>query len=273
MNQMKIIENGVLNLQTNKRPVQNNPVVYEVLRIVSGIPLFFTEHYARMNKSCQTMGSSIPLTEEELLVQIVRLSKVNQTETGNIKIEIAAGKPASGWMLCFIPHSYPTLQMYQAGIDVGFLHAERMNPSLKIEQPAIRERANQLIIDTGVYEVLLINHQNEITEGSRSNVFIIANGKLVTPPLKQVLRGITLGKVLEIAQTEKIEVEFRNVATHELNAINSMFITGTSPKILPVVKAGDMHFDIKHPILQTISVRYNEMIQYDLEKSKRLIQK
>lgn len=271
MSPMQIIENGILKIQTDKRPAQNSLVVYEVLRIVSGIPLFFSEHFARMNQSCQALGFDTPIRKEELLTQIVRLSKANQTVTGNIKIEVTPTEKAGGWMLYFIAHSYPTLQMYQTGVEVGFLHAERMNPALKIEQPAVRERANQLISEKGFYEVLLINNQKEITEGSRSNIFFIAHEKLITPPLKQVLKGITLGKVLEIARAENIEVEFRNVAESELKAIGSMFLTGTSPKILPVAKAGDMHFDIKHPMLQTITVRYNEMIQHDLEKSKKLI--
>lgn len=267
------IENGESKPLNEKHRIASKTVIYEVIRIISGIPLFISEHYSRMADSCKSMACQPPISEKELLIQIINLCKINSTQIGNVKIEIGISKHDSQYLMYLIPHTYPTAQMYSNGIEVGFLYAEREQPNIKIEQPAVRERANQLIRESGFYEVLLINSENRITEGSRSNIFFILDEQLETPPLSKVLKGITLCKILDIAKEKNIKVSYRNIAVDELPNAHSAFLTGTSPKILPIAKIGNKHLDVKHPILQLLLTEYDEIIKRDIEKTKRLIKK
>ncbi|MDA3880451.1 MAG: aminotransferase class IV [Prolixibacteraceae bacterium] len=273
MNSNYFIENGLIKTIAGKKPITGEIIVYEVIRIISGIPLFISEHYSRMADSCKSLGCQPPVTKQELLMQIVCLCKTNSTQNGNIKVEIGISKENSQLLLYFIPHAYPTPQMYNDGVEVGFLFAERKLPNIKTVQPAVRERANRLISESGFYEVLLVNHENKITEGSRSNIFFILDEQLLTPPLKQVLKGITLCKVLGIAKEKNISINYSNLAADELANACSMFLTGTSPKILPIAKAGENRFAVKHPMLQMLSAEYDVLIKQDIEKTKRLILK
>ena len=170
----------------------------------------------------------------------------------------------------YIAHSYPTDDDYSNGVKVGFINAERVNPEAKVEQNSIRQRANNLIATEGYYEVLFINSKNQITEGSRSNLFLIVNNKLITAPLNNVLKGITLCKVLDIAKQLKIEVEFKCIDKNDLNTVDAMFITGTSPKILSIKNAGNFEFNEKHPIILQISQEYNRLIKSYIRQKKGL---
>lgn len=238
--------------------------IYEVLRIIEGKPLFFDEHFERLKNSCIKMSQTCPVEHSKLRQILVELSKINKQQTGNIKIEIGFENDNHNILIHFIPHAYPTPEMYSSGVKVGFLHAERHQPEIKTDQPEVRNKANQIIKENNLYEVLLVNHEDEITEGSRSNIFFITGNKLITPPLNQVLKGITLCKVLEIASDKNIQVEYKNLKKEELQYVESMFLTGTSPKILPISQAGDIKFDVTHPLLQKIANEYDKRIEENL---------
>jgi branched-chain amino acid aminotransferase len=242
--------------------------IYEVLRIIDGKPLFFDEHFERLKNSCNKISRTCPIGYTGLYQILLELSKKNNRQTGNIKIEVRFEKNNHNLIIHFIPHAYPTPGMYKNGVKVGFLNAERHQPEIKTDQPEVRDKANQIIQNNNLYEVLLVNHENEITEGSRSNIFFISGNKLVTPPLNQVLKGITLCKVIEIAREKNIPLEFKNLKLNELQQVESMFLTGTSPKILPITQAGDYKFNVNHPLLKEISNEYEKVIIGDLKKGK-----
>ena len=240
--------------------------IYEVLRIIEGKPLFFAEHFERLKNSCVKTSHTCPVEHDELYEILIKLSTKNKQQTGNIKIEVRLDKESHSILIRFIPHAYPTPYMYKNGVKVGFLHAERHQPEIKTDQPEVRNKANQIINDNNFYEVLLVNHENEITEGSRSNIFFIVGNTLVTPPLNQVLKGITLCKVLDIAHEKNIQIEYKNLTLSELQHVDSMFLTGTSPKILPISQIGDYKFNVKHKLLKKISNAYEKAIIGDLKK-------
>jgi len=240
-------------------------VVYEVIRIVKGVPLFFTDHYHRLLHSCSLIGY-VPSVDPLVLLREFRdLTEKNRIREGNILMKIAFTGADEKQVIAFIPHHYPTDDEYRKGVRVDFLPAQRNNPEAKVEQN-VRERANQMLQSTDGYEVLLVDPDGGITEGSRSNVFFLRNNRLVTAPLNRVLKGITMAKVLEIAETEHIPVVFSAVKIDDLGRFSSAFLTGTSPRILPIATAGPYSFSVDHPVVETIRKRYDEMMEQDIQR-------
>jgi branched-chain amino acid aminotransferase len=266
MNKQEIIykDGNFLNSSQLDNKQRNGINIYEVLRIIEGKPLFFKEHFERFKNSCNKKSQTCPVEQSELYQILIELSKMNNQQTGNIRIEVRFENDNHSILIHFIPHAYPTPEMYKNGVKVGFLHAERDQPEIKTNQPEIRNKANQLIKEENLFEVLLVNHEDEITEGSRSNIFFIIGNKLVTPPINQVLKGITLCKVLEIAREKNIQVEYKNLKINDLQQVDSMFLTGTSPKILPISQTGMYKFDVAHPLLLKITNEYDKKIEENL---------
>jgi branched-chain amino acid aminotransferase len=242
-------------------------VVYEVLRIMDGVPLFFGDHYQRLENSCRLIEENIDIEVGELFQSLLSLAQKNGITDGNVMLRFIFNNNKHNVLHYFIPHSYPSGKDYENGVMVGFLNAERNNPEAKIEQ-GIKELANGILKDSGLYEVFLVDREGFVTEGSRSNFFLIKENKLYSTPLNRVLRGITLAKVLDLAKHYKNEVVFDLISREEFGDYESAFITGTSPKILPVAQVGDYKFNVDHPILRRIMKHYNEMIVADIALNK-----
>jgi branched-chain amino acid aminotransferase len=132
----------------------------------------------------------------------------------------------------------------------------------------VRHRADQMLEEKKFFEVLLLDHLGKITEGSRSNVFFVAGNKLVTSPSNKVLLGITRQKTIQLAAELNIEVLEREVNFRELKAFEAAFLTGTSPKILPVAKIDAFKFDPKNEIVKQLMDSYQLMIDNYIQENK-----
>ncbi len=85
-------------------------------------------------------------------------------------------------------------------------------------------------------EVLLYNSKKEITEASASNIYIIKNGAVITPPLdNQILAGVTRKLFLDILHKHSnIEVEERVVTLDEAKNADEIWISSSSKEIAPI---------------------------------------
>jgi len=242
-------------------------LVYEVIRIVDGVPLFLEDHYNRLQKSMEIQGIAFGMEYQEFRQKIAKLVQLNQNPDGNIKFvySIAENKPQ--WVFACIPHSYPTADDCLNGVTTDLLFVERENPNAKVIQNTVRESANQLIADQKLYEVLLVDRNGLITEGSRSNVFFVKDEVFYTAPDSKVLVGITRTKVLRCLSELGFKVVEEAVGTNEISRFDAVFLTGTSPKVLPVRSIGNHIFNPQLPSVIKLIDRYNDLIaQYILNE-------
>jgi branched-chain amino acid aminotransferase len=90
-------------------------------------------------------------------------------------------------------------------------------------------------VESGFDEAILMNSQGKVSEASGMNVFIVRNGKLITPGYEQdILEGITRDSILTVARAMGIEVVERPVDKSELMIADEVFLSGTAAKITPV---------------------------------------
>jgi len=242
-------------------------VVYEVLRIADGVPLFFDDHFQRLINSCELINKTIGIDKKMLLEQFVELGKKNSISHGNIMLKFIFNIKGCTQFIFFIPHSYPSEEDYLNGVSVGFLEAERENPEAKVEQ-GVRDIANKVLEVNKIAEVLLVDHDGYITEGSRSNVVFVKGDALYTCNMSRILKGITLDKVLGIASAENIPVVFKPVHQTDISSYDALFITGTSPKILPVAIAGNTHFDTGNHLVRRLMNLYDELMEEEVKRAK-----
>ncbi|WP_319480115.1 aminotransferase class IV [uncultured Draconibacterium sp.] len=242
-------------------PAENEGGIYEVLRVVNGVPLFLDEHLLRMQSSAELAGKEVRYTCAQLEAFLNQLIVRNEVDEGNILISCKTNLKAF-----FIAHNYPSAEQYRFGIRCGLLHAERMNPNAKVFQTEVRKQATRQMETSGFYEVLLVDHEERITEGSRSNVFFIKGNEIITPPGKQVLLGITRQKTIACANRLKLKVVEAEIQLGRLTGFDAAFITGTSPKLLPVNEVDGHCFDVDNKVLRSLMIEYDKIIQEDIKK-------
>lgn len=236
--------------------------VYEVIRVIGNVPVFIEDHYARFENSLKNYGLKNYPPIEELKDIITKICDKNSIHTGNIRFEMYFDEKSSVFALYQIPHFYPSEEMYLNGVRLVSYKIERPSPNIKqsVVNSEVRSRIATLQDEEKAYEVVLVNHSNEITEGSKSNIFFISGTTLYTAPAKVILEGITRKQLLSLLKITGIKVEEKPISIHTLKDYESCFITGTSPKILPVSSIDSIPFNPMHPLLQNIIVSFNDHI-------------
>ena len=234
----------------------NIPCVYEVIRLMDGKPRFLPEHFARLENSLGSIGMEIPFSEEDLGRSIHALAEEGGIRDHNLKLEV----DISGHGVLYLnPTHYPSAEQYTAGVAAGLFHGERKNPHIKMMDHALRDATDAAIRENRLYEVLLVDRNGQITEGSRSNVFFIKSGEVYTSPLTQVLPGITRGKIIDILRSRNIPIHETPIPASEIGGFDAAFLSGTSPKVLPIASIGDIRYDVNDPVLRDLMRRYDAL--------------
>lgn len=222
--------------------VTKEKVVYEVLRAIEGKPLFFEDHYLRMKKSLDLIGVSLNYTQDELRAEIKRLTDENSQPNCNIKVMVYEVDGIQR-MLTYISKSYyPGRDEMDRGVPVSLLEIERENPNAKVVNHQYKERVGRKIEEEGVFEFILVNQWDYMTEGSRSNLFFIRGSKAYTAPGEHVLKGITRQYVMEACHRAGVELVEELVDIKRLEEMDALFLSGTSIKVLPVSRVDQRMF-------------------------------
>lgn len=248
--------------------IQTNPSAYEVLRIMDGRPLFLEEHYARLCATLDSIGQKVPFDIETLRREIGKVAAENGLKNHNIKIVINDFEKVGGPNVEIFPNptSYPSPEMYRDGVKTDLFSAVRNNPQAKIMDAELREKEDTFIKENGLFEALLVNGENEITEGSRSNIFLIKGGEVFTSPAEGVLLGITRQRVIRLCKAAGIKVYETRIRASEISSYDAAFISGTSPKVLPISQVGETKLDVNNPLLRQIIKLYDqEIVNYNAQ--------
>jgi branched-chain amino acid aminotransferase len=230
--------------------------VYEVIRLVKGSPVFFHDHMERLASSVRNKNKTLLADESFITESIVKLLRSNKIKDTNIKIVFNYNKGSQNCLVYFIESVYPSAAQYKNGVKGILFNAERKDPESKIIDHKLRSEIARRLINEGAYEVALVNADNLITEGSRSNIFFLRENILYTAPDNLILKGITRKYILEICRDNKIKVKFECVNADDLSSYEAAIITGTSPMVMPYYCIGEIKFNVKLPLMEELRRLY-----------------
>ncbi len=258
------------NTESQFEKLNSDQSIYEVIRIIDGVALFLEDHFNRLRQSMKIQGIPFHMDCNEFKHNIQYLAEENKTLNGNIRFVYLKAKNEIKWTFSIIPHSYPAREEYLKGVTIDLFFAERENPNAKVIQATIREGANKMIADQKLYEVLLVNRDNLITEGSRSNVFFVKDNVFYTAPASSVLVGVTRKKVIECLYKLEYMLVEEAVISSEIGNYDAVFLTGTSPGILPVQSIGNQIIDTSHPLVRKLMKQYDDLIALYIQNEKKI---
>ena len=125
---------------------------------------------------------------------------------------------------------------------------QRPNPkSVKVEAKVNGHYINSILAtveakDKGFDEGLLLDMNGNIAEGPGANFFCEKNGKLFTPPLGNILPGITRATVLELCKEIDIPCEVRHIRPEELKEMDNAFFCGTAAEVIGIETIDNVPF-------------------------------
>jgi branched-chain amino acid aminotransferase len=95
-------------------------------------------------------------------------------------------------------------------------------------------------VKAGYEEAILLDDHDHVCEGSGENIFVVWEGRIITPPAAaSILDGITRKSAIQIARDLGIEVIERDIARAELYLADEVFMTGTAAELVPVREIDD----------------------------------
>lgn len=217
--------------------------VFEFFKVKNGTPIFWEDHLDRLEKSAEAIGLSLPIERDALKAVILKLIEENGFDYSSIKIILTGGESSDGFSA-----GKPTLliqnnpfedfgdSLYQEGASLMLHEYQRDFPQVKstyyVQAVGLQKQWQQ----AGHLDVLY-HKDGMVSEVSRSSVFIIINGQLVTNKAN-VLRGVTQKNLIKAVEKE-YDVVVREFSLVELLNADEVFITSTSKKVVPIVKVGD----------------------------------
>jgi branched-chain amino acid aminotransferase len=244
---------------------ENEDLIYEVIRVIDGKPLFLKEHLRRFFATLAHNAWSIRESEKQIRFMLKNLIESNRTDSGNIKLIAYSCNSvnqlkAAAW---FIPVNYPSNQLYKEGVPLISMKMGRKQPNLKIQHSAYKNAIQQKLNDSGAYEVVLAA-DGVVTEGSKSNLFFIRDNRIFTAKDDQVLGGITRDKIVGICSDHRVSLIKDEIKLDQIDGFEASFLTGTSPKVLAINKIDEVRFDVTHPFITLLYEELNRIIKQDI---------
>ena len=222
--------------------------VYEVIPAYGGRLLRQQEHMNRLQTNLDAIRLDNPLSKGEWNEIFERLLTDNPSEDQSIYLQVTRGVAAKR------DHGFPENVTQTVFIMVNKIKAvnkEELRPGISaVTLDDIRWKAcniksisllgnillRQQAHDQNAAEAILIN-DGKAVEVAASNVFIVKDGVIITPPTSScLLPGITQDLILELAEKHQFKYEVRDIAENELFSADEIWLTSSTKEIMPVLK-------------------------------------
>ena len=210
------------------------------------------EHYQRLLDSCEVLKIDLPYTVDDMcalsleLVQrcgfredtYIRPMAYKKTEQVGVRLH----KLEPGFLMFATPFgSYLDIEK---GARCGIASWRRVSSSMI----PIRAKINGIYVNSalakteafekGFDEAIFLTQEGHVCEGSGENIFLVIDGKLVTPPASDdILIGITRDTIMKLAKKELgIDTVERSIDPDELFTADECFMTGTAAHVTPIIE-------------------------------------
>ncbi|MCL4297916.1 MAG: aminotransferase class IV [Anaerolineae bacterium] len=215
--------------------------VYESVKVDQGRPFYLEEHLRRLHKSAAMLELELGVDVPALAGWAALLCQLDPQATWNLRILAlgpveAGGQPIIGMQpepLAAYPAAF-----YESGAGAVLYEGQRALPRCKSLNTLVNTLARRAATQVGALEGLL-HHHGYLTEGSRSNLFVVRQGQLLTPPETDILSGITrdiIGQLM--SDTDHPVVEAR--VPIDLSLYEEAFISSTSMHVMPITRIGSI---------------------------------
>jgi len=220
--------------------------VYETLRTYNGKPFLFSRHFARLEHSAKAIDLRLPWTRSKTLEEIrktlfageCRIRLVFTRGVGDVAADVETCTDPTP-IIIVVPLVVPPERIYKEGVEVVISTVRRSSrfADLKtgslIHQVLARREAKA----RHAYEAILLTAAEKLSDGITSNIYIVRDGKLLTPSREAgIIEGITRGVVLDLAREIGIEVTEGLFDIDEIGRADEMFLTSSTREVVPIAR-------------------------------------
>lgn len=226
--------------------------VFEGIRTYRGKVFKLDLHIERLFDSAKAILLTIPLAPEAMAAEVLRTLKANKLKDGYVRLVVTRGPGDLGlgpqgcgtptWFIIADSIKLYPAEFYVKGLSLVTVptrrnQADALSPKIKslnyLNNILAKIEANQ----RGSLEAIMMNSEGYVAECTGDNIFILRQGKLLTPPCYLgALEGITRGVVLDLAAKLRIPAAEEPFTRYDVYTSQECFLTGTAAELVPVVE-------------------------------------
>lgn len=224
--------------------------VYEVIPAYNRRLFRLDEHLERLQRSLDEIRLKNPYSTEQWKTCFEALIQKNSFDQLSIYLQVTRGvaardhafpKQVQPTVFAMVNEMVPLNRTYyEQGVSAITLNDNRWS---RCHIKAISLLPNILLrqqaVDQDAVEAILIR-DNKVTEGAASNVFVVLDGQLMTPPKSvHLLPGITRDLIVELGQKNGVSIMEKDISLLEMQAADEIWLASSTKEILPVTQLDD----------------------------------
>jgi branched-chain amino acid aminotransferase len=251
--------------------------VFESMATASSSIFKLDEHLDRLYRSAAALRLRIPITKEELAAAVRETVRRNSLQYGYIRLVVSRGagypsldpRAAERPTVAILVHSRAIPErterqdspMPKVRAITVILASTRRTPSESVD--ARIKACNYLnhilarleAIEAGVDDAILLDTNGYIAEATASNIFVVEHDVLATPPIGNVLEGVTRATVIDIARERGHTVLERQLSPYDMFTADEVFLASTFGGLTPVGKVAGRLIGDGEPGPMTLQLR------------------
>lgn len=250
--------------------------LFETMRSYGGRVFRLEEHYNRLCHSAAQLAMDVPLSLSRLGEAVQAILKRNDLADAYLRLTVTAGPQpdaaervaGAGVFLFARPLTDYPQALYRRGMTAVVSPVRRNETSPLSRIKSLNYLDNLLAREDarrhGADEAILLNTRGFVAEGSASNVFLVHQGRLLTPDVEAgVLLGITRQVVLELVSTLGLEITESEVELSALEDASEAFLTNSVMEVMPLTSLNDRPVGSGRPGPVTGRLRrlYRELVE------------
>ncbi len=243
--------------------------IYESLKVYQGRFFRLEEHLDRFFESARTVGLKIPEPREKIRERL----RKSLAESGRTEAFVRLTLAGREIFVVVSERSHPP-GLYRKGVCLRTSAIRRNLSQAAFPEAKSTFFLNQILATLepappGNYEILFLNAEGFLAEARIGNIFIVKEGRLLTPPAHGLLNGVTRRFVIECACLGKIPVEEKPLTRHDLFNAEEAFLTNTSWEILPIreVDGRTVGTLLPGPVTRKLELLFREGVQKEIQKA------
>ncbi len=239
-----IKEESKVNIDLNNRAFKYGDAVFESIKYAYGKLVFWEDHYFRLMSSMRILRMEIPLSfsPEYLEEKILETINANDLEQSACRLRFTVFRKGTGLYLPETNQVDFVISVEKLNSEKYILNSEGLQIDLfkdhykQVGLLSNLKTANSLIyVLAAIYkqenkldDCILINDQKEVVEAVSSNVFMVKENVIYTPPLSSgCLKGIMRKNVIKLAKNKGIELKEEAFSPFELQRAEEVFLTNS----------------------------------------------
>lgn len=258
--------------------------LFETLRAYNGHVVFVKEHILRLAEGAEQLGIELPVSLERLRFLVYQTLHLNKLQDGVVRIYLTSEGAGIGdldsppkkinlLISCktFQPFS---AKQYEKGVDACWVKSvvaeQGLMSRLKSTSYLSRVLARREAQKKKCFEGIMLNAHGHVVEGAGSNIFIVSNSKISTPPVEEgPLVGVTRQQIIHMAEKEGFEIQEKILLPEDILLADEVFITSTLKEVMPVLHVeGKKISSCPGPVTKKLLEIYRETVQWHVENAE-----